>query len=68
MKWNNPETKLPEENQRVLIKTKYLHDEKIRYARFEKENGFVEMEVSGGGHNPKDVWGWVEFNDSEVRV
>ena len=67
MNWINPNNKKPNEDQRVLIKTKYLHDEKIRYARYEEMNGFVEMEAAGSSHNPTDVWGWQPFEDSTKR-
>lgn len=67
MSWINPKTKMPNEGDRVLIKTKYLHHVTIRYARYETHSGFIEMESTGSTHDAKDVWGWVLFKDSNTR-
>jgi len=67
VKWNDPETKLPEDKQVVLIKTKYLHTQKVKVCRYDKDSGFMEKENPTATHDPSQVWGWVEFNDTDKK-
>jgi hypothetical protein len=67
IKWINPKTVLPKINQRVLFKTKVLHTEMVRVAKFE-DDGFRDLEVTGGVHDANSVWGWIPFDDTEERA
>lgn len=66
MKWNNPETSIPEEGASVIFKTRVLHTKKIRVGTF-TDSQFVEGEVPRTSHDAGSVWGWLPFEDSEER-
>ena len=65
--WNDTETKLPEDGDIVLIKTKYLHTQKIKLCRFDKDIGFREKENPSASHEPSAVWGGVAFDDTDKK-
>lgn len=66
MTWINPETKLPEQRQKVLYKTRVLHTSKIRAAVFQ-DNTFIDLDVPRASHDADSVWGWQPFDDSDER-
>lgn len=63
--WTNPETGLPEDGEKVIFKTKIMHNTKVHIGVFKDGEFFAKGSVSS--EPMRFIWGWIPFNDTGER-